>query len=366
MLSVVNKFSRNSRLLFFIHLPGVIHGSSVLGKLIHESGSINEAFNIEYINILNNKAKSKYVQIKDYLRIIILQLRAVFLSKYSLVYYPISLNGISFYRDIMILMLFKIKSVKVILHFHHKRNRSNWLYRVLCKAILGGFYGIILNERLSCEVPFIHADRLFICPNGIPSFSPMRSREVSSEVNVRFLFFSRISEEKGVFHLLQTLVLLKQRSVQFHCTIAGDGTEDNIALLKHEILSGGLSACVEYIGPQYGAAKQRVFCSHDILVLPTLNETFGLVIVEAFSTGMPVISTMQGAIPDLIGDSVCGTLLERHHPEELYQAMLYYINNKKEISIRGEAGYKKYQQCYSLPQFENNFISIIKEVIGEE
>jgi glycosyltransferase involved in cell wall biosynthesis len=69
----------------------------------------------------------------------------------------------------------------------------------------------------------------------------------------------------------------------------------------------GLTRRVKIPGPLYGKDKQDLLQSADIFVFPTEKDTFPLVNIEAMQFGLPVVSSNQGVIPDIIRDGLMGT-----------------------------------------------------------
>jgi glycosyltransferase involved in cell wall biosynthesis len=72
---------------------------------------------------------------------------------------------------------------------------------------------------------------------------------------------------------------------------------------------------VEYVGPQYGAAKDAFYEGIDVLIFPTRyeNETEGIVNHEAMSRGIPVIAYGRGCIPEIVGAD-CGLVIDPAEP----------------------------------------------------
>lgn len=73
--------------------------------------------------------------------------------------------------------------------------------------------------------------------------------------------------------------------------IAGNGEEAYIADLKKMIKDKGLDSCIKIIPPVFGEDKRKLYCESALFVLPTFSENFGMVIAEAMSCGVPVITT---------------------------------------------------------------------------
>ncbi|MFD2145582.1 glycosyltransferase [Mucilaginibacter antarcticus] len=102
---------------------------------------------------------------------------------------------------------------------------------------------------------------------------------------LKLLFLSRIEEKKGLDILLHALPHI---TVSYHLTIAGDGDEDYIEVLKNIAYYNKTAQHISWIGFQ-DEAKFDVYAAHDLLVLPSHNENFGNVVIESLSAGTPVL-----------------------------------------------------------------------------
>ena len=105
-------------------------------------------------------------------------------------------------------------------------------------------------------------------------------------------------------------------------TIIGDGPEKNkLKLLSHKLQ---INNRVNFIGYQRKTAVADILRDHDALVLSSEVETFGVVLVEAMSAGLPVIATKCGG-PESIVLPETGILVESNNKNKLYTAMKYMI-----------------------------------------
>ena len=130
-------------------------------------------------------------------------------------------------------------------------------------------------------------------PNGINIDDfPQKEYSVQSDSKRKLLFLSRIHPKKGIELLLEAwgsidLELRKNWIID----IAGNGENEYLNQLNNLIKVKGLENQIKIVGPKFGEEKLALYQSADLFVLPTYSENFGIVIAEALSCGVPVITT---------------------------------------------------------------------------
>jgi glycosyltransferase involved in cell wall biosynthesis len=149
------------------------------------------------------------------------------------------------------------------------------------------------GERLGKMVP---GQRVETIPLGIdagvaPDYEAARAALGWERDERVLLFLSRIHPKKGLDLLLQALA----RTPAPHpvrLVIVGDGDPSYVAQLQAwaQTHATGLPR-IDWIGPVWGEARWRYFQGADLFCLPTHSENFGLVVLEAWQTGTPVLTT---------------------------------------------------------------------------
>lgn len=131
-----------------------------------------------------------------------------------------------------------------------------------------------------------------IIPNGIDvSEYPCRPSESKESVKKQIVFISRISPKKGIEFLIDAWEQLHKKYPDWSIKIAGNGSENYIQELKNKVLGKGLQGMVDIIPPIFGKDKYNLYTKSSLFVLPTYSENFGMVIAEAMSCGLPIITT---------------------------------------------------------------------------
>jgi len=140
----------------------------------------------------------------------------------------------------------------------------------------------------------------------LPPDPALRARFAPAGVPL-LLFAGRLVTFKGIDHLLDALVLLKDRP-QPHLLLIGDGPHQ--ASLERRTAALGLSDRVTFAGPLPHAELPRYYAIADAFVVPSIaHETFSIAACEAMSCQRPVIGTRVGGLPEVVRDGETGYLV---------------------------------------------------------
>ena len=212
---------------------------------------------------------------------------------------------------------------------------------------------------------YLPSDRVSFCPNGI-SVSVIPSETKESTSPSRLLFLSNLIRSKGIPELLDACQLLHASALDFTCDLIGKETEDySSASLAAEIESKGLSDRVHYLGPKYGPDKWTALSQADVFVFPSWYpaECFPLVLLEAMAAGLPIVTTDEGAIPDIVRDGENGYVCPIHDPESVADALRKLLSDSELRKKMGECGRQRYQEEFTAEAFESRFIGILEKVL---
>nr|WP_246497547.1 glycosyltransferase family 4 protein [Sphaerisporangium rubeum] len=139
--------------------------------------------------------------------------------------------------------------------------------------------------------------QVHVAPPGTDPAPPARGTDGAS----RLLCVAAVTPRKGHDLLVRALGALADWPWTCHCVGAYDRDPGFVAHLRGLIASLGLERRVVLTGPRSGAALAAKYGSADLLVLPSRQETFGMVVTEALARGVPVLTTTAGALPETLG-----------------------------------------------------------------
>jgi len=363
------------KVLFILHMPPPVHGSSIVGKMIFESRLINESFKCWYINLLvsrtlNETGKATSLKVFRFILIWSIFLFKVVARRPKLVYLALTVSGTAFFKDFFLVTVLRLLRIKRVYHLHNKgvsAFQTKKRYRSLYSFVFKDADVILLSKHLYQDIAsFVPVTKIHICPNGITdegSTEPKNFHEGDDVVNI--LFLSNLIDTKGVTVLLEACSLLNKRGLTFNCVFVGAEGDIDTFQFNEKVRSLELTDNVSYVGRKYDAEKRKYFIDADIFVFPTFysNECFPLVLLEAMSYSLPVISTFEGGIPDIVEDSITGFLVPQRDIQSLADKIETLICNPQMRTEMGEAGRKKYESDFTQMKFEYHLQKVIDDVL---
>ena len=141
----------------------------------------------------------------------------------------------------------------------------------------------------------------------------------------RVLFVGRLAPQKGVSTLVEAAGLLKDPSARI--LLVGDGPER--PKLERDAERLGVDDRLHFVGFFAHDRLPAVFAHADLLVLPSLYEELGTVLLEAMQAALPIVASKTGGIPDVIDNGVNGMLVPPGDPEALARAIDCLLADRK-------------------------------------
>jgi glycosyltransferase involved in cell wall biosynthesis len=361
------------KILFILPLPPPLHGSSVIASQIRSSEIINKEFDCDYINLSSSRKVNEIGQIRaiKFLRFLKMLVQIIFRlynNKYSIIYFAICPSGKGFFRDASIIAIIKLFNKNFLIHMHGKgvsQRQNKYLDNLLYRFVFRDSDVILLSKLLYPDIQkYVPQERIHYCPNGIPDINTIGKYKIKvPDGPVQILFISNLLKSKGVDVLLEAAKMLQSKNLNFHCTFVGEVGDINEQEFNSKVYHLEIESSITYTGKKYGAEKMYELSKADIFVFPTLNEAFGLVNLEAMQFNLPVISTFEGGIPDVIENGVTGFLIPSGKVEALAEKLEVLIKDKALRLGFGKAGRLRYEKYFTLQHFEKNFIDILNSVI---
>lgn len=365
--------SKKYKILFLLHTPPPVHGSSMVGKWIKDSKLINITFRCGYINLLASRKVSEngivtFSKIFNFIVIFLKLFISLLKSKPDICYLALTTTGVAFYRDVLLVGLLRLFRVKRLYHLHNKgvgRIQNSKISVFFLSFVFKGADVILLSKYLYSDIQnYVQERNIHICPNGIPEIEKKKLKTKNSE-QINILFLSNLIASKGVYELLEVCSLLKISGYSFFCDFIGSEGDINRLQFDEEVKRLDIQDVVKYHGPKYGTEKQKFYYEADMFIHPTMNDCFPLVILEAMQFSIPVISTFEGGIPDIVVNNTTGLLVQPGNTDELYDKVKLLLLDKDLRDKMGVEGRFRYENKFTIEIFEQNICSILNKCLAK-
>lgn len=259
---------------------------------------------------------------------------------YGIVHMHMS-EPVSALRKLPFMFWAKLWRKKTIVHFHSFSpetticSRYAWVYRYLfsnADAV------IALSEYWKCEMEreFEMNDKIKVIYNPCMTYTSGNGIFADAEVVVgkkQILYAGTVNARKGYADMLRAFAKIAKRYEDWIITFAGNGEIESGKRLADEL---GISSQVLWLGWVNGADKDRAFRESSIFCLPSYAEGFPMGVLDAWSYGLPVITTPVGGIPDVARDGENMLLFEPGDVDGLARQMERMISDaelRNRISI---------------------------------
>jgi len=208
-------------------------------------------------------------------------------------------------------------------------------------------------------------DRITVLPMPLTvgrfSGPPRGQREAGG-----LLFVGRLIERKGAEFAIRALAELRRKGRAARLTIVGDGPErPRLEALIKEL---GLFGIAELAGALSHESVAEHYRSASVLLMPAVTdwkgeqEGFGMVLVEAMATGLPVVATRSGGIPDVVTDGVTGLLVPERDPAALASAAAHILDDPSLASTLVEAARRELDTRFAPDAIARGYEAVYRRV----
>ena len=205
------------------------------------------------------------------------------------------------------------------------------------------------------ELYGIEEEKIHVIYNGVdinkfkprPDKAKLR-REFGLEENKKIvLFVGRLYHRKGLEILLHSIPPVLQEFGDVKFAISGIGFKKKEQSLRDLAKELDIEDTVTFLGYVPDEKLPELYSASDIFVLPAIYENFPFAILEAQATGLPVISTKVGGIPEFLVDKENGFLIVPGDPKQLTQRVLTLLQDPKLAEEMGNRGRKLIEEKFA-------------------
>lgn len=298
------------------------------------------------------------------LKHVALLLRLLLRHPRAAVYVPISQNRWGFTRDGLFIWLARAARRRVIAHLHgglfgqfyaSSPRLQRWLIARTFTAVSEAW--VLTDAQRSIFDGLLPADRVRVLENAAEDMGADEVGEDNhlADRRVRVLFLSNLIPEKGYGDLLDALDRLIDRGVGgIDVRLVGEVRHQEPGRLRDRarvMARGGVR--LEIVGPLTGEHKLAEYRWADIFALPSRYPPEGqpVVLLEAMSAGLPILSTDHSAIPLTVRDREQGLIVPPGDTDALADALERMVSDRALRQRLGAAGRERYEQRYAVTRF---------------
>ena len=251
----------------------------------------------------------------------------------------------------------------------------NWEHN----EVFGGIHRFLLNrltlnfsDKVICDSEAAGAafrrlfhptsDLMEVVPIGGLDLAQYGHQEMATHPTIKIGSVGRLVEQKGYPCLVEAVKLVSDRVSNVEFFIVGDGEESNH--LQNLIKKLDLSEKVKLLG--FRSDIPSILSQWDIYVQPSLWEGLCITVVEAIASGLPVVATNVGGIPESVIDGYNGFLVPPGNPEALVNKILELAKNPDLRQQMGNRSRRIAEKKYSLVKMVRDIEELINLLIEKK
>jgi len=187
----------------------------------------------------------------------------------------------------------------------------------------------VITQRLATQARArlpLPASRITVIHPGVPPPPPaedsaaLRARHGIPEGALLVGLVGRLTPPKGQHHLIDAVARLAGAGRDVHALLVGHPMDPDYPRRLRRLAEGlGVAGRIHF--QDFHPRPQALMAAMDVVVLASREETFGLVLPEAMRTGVPVVGTDAGGVPEIIDDGESGLLVPPEDPPALAAAL---------------------------------------------
>ncbi len=223
------------------------------------------------------------------------------------------------------------------------------------------YYRDLMRKRLN-----LPSDRVRLLYNGInlAGFGPAKSPPANPTLG----FFARMCHEKGLDTLVEAFLILKQRHRVANLKLRiggslGPADEPLVQRLKERLQRNGAMRDTEFCPNLDRSAKQDFYRSLSVLSVPAnYGEAFGLYVIEALATEVPVALPRIGAFPELVAATGGGVLFEPKRANAIADVVEPLLLDPDKARALGQTGRKVVLEQFSIDRMADDLVQLYQKL----
>jgi len=294
-----------------------------------------------------------------------------------LVYMLISPSILGLVRDSVFILESKLLGRKVVIHLHSGyqiqevyaqaptlvRALAHWACHKVDRAI------VLQTAFMDAFTELVPREHIVVIPNGVPDvLSGYRGHEQKATLNNSKVvtYLSNLQEGKGYNDFLEAARLIATERNDVRFVVAGTwfDEEEKRATLSW-ITAGGLGSRIEFPGVVLGKAKAHLLLGSNVFVFPAFDpEGQPLVLLEAMAAALPIVTTDQGVLPQIVTHGRNGFVVPFRNPIALARAITRLLDDDELRERIGKTNRAEYLEKYTAEKCIQRMGDLFEQVLN--
>jgi glycosyltransferase involved in cell wall biosynthesis len=238
------------------------------------------------------------------------------------------------------------------------------------RRLLGQSSGALLTTRLEAERLETYGGRVRRLVHALPVVLSERiaaggsfrhKHQIPGDARL-VLFMSRIDYKKGLEFLIPAIGELHQEFPDLWFVLAGSGEGSFTQGIEQLLLRCGLSAKTRWVGFISGQEKADALAAADVFALPSRNENFGIVLIEAMNAGVPLLISDEVYIHREVSDAGAGVVCQPTSAS-VKSSLRGLLAGSVDLKVMGERGRRLVQERYLPEQATKSLIATYSSIL---
>lgn len=234
-----------------------------------------------------------------------------------------------------------------------------YLERIVLRKVR---HAICVTDYVKESISGLTNARLYVVANPVSdAYFGLENKEVTNRV----LFAGTIIKRKNLLDLLKAINYIKDGMAGLRLNIVGVAEDKSYyETLRNYIKGNALEKHVAFLGPLDEKDLLNEYEQASVIVLPSLEESAGMVLQQAMAAGKPVVATRVGGIPCIVEDDKTGFLVEIGNTEDMGEKIRLLLQNTDLRQKFGQYGKRQATQRFSARGVANETYAVYRHILG--
>ncbi len=277
--------------------------------------------------------------------------------------------GLSFVKHSICVVAARLAGCRVLLHPHcgysrlYEEQPAWWQWFV--RRVMGLTHGlIVLSQEWDQVKTVLPGQKVYFLPNAIDLKPYNRIAEERFEEGIkgsgyRVLYLGYLGKAKGTYDLIDAAKMVNEVNQNIAFDLVGpELAEGEISSLQNAIQAHQLTTHVFLHPPAYGQEKMTILRDSDLFAYPSYHEGMPMAIIEAMGSGLALVASEVGGIPDMVENGENGLLIPAGRPDLIARAILDILSERERLQTMQKRSWQIAVEKFDIEKLVDRLIEI--------